>query len=229
MEPITLQSESIASLAKSLVAFHSEMGTIKKGSDNPFYKSKYASLPDILEAVDPVLVKHKLAIVQLPAGENGLLTMLTHESGEYIGAISKMEPVKKEYKDSKGVGTGNWYTDPQSLGSAITYQRRYSLGAVLSLNIDEDDDGNAASMPVGRTVTHTQAWQQPLNQQEAQTFQLHAVGETSNGGAKLATSIGTIYTDKELANGLIEGETYQADVTKTPKGYNVIKGEIVKI
>jgi hypothetical protein len=57
--------------------------------------------------------------------------MLIHaESGEYLMANSTMHPTK---------------SDPQSMGSAITYQRRYSIGAILNLNIDEDDDGNAAS------------------------------------------------------------------------------------
>jgi hypothetical protein len=58
--------------------------------------------------------------------------MLAHaESGEYIMANSIMKPVKN---------------DPQSMGSAITYQRRYSLAALLNLNIDKDYDGNAASV-----------------------------------------------------------------------------------
>ena len=55
-----------------------------------------------------------------------------HSSGEYIGETYVMTPTKN---------------DPQGLGSAITYQRRYALGAILSLNIDEDDDGNEANKP----------------------------------------------------------------------------------
>jgi hypothetical protein len=57
--------------------------------------------------------------------------MLLHTSGEWISESYEMEPTKH---------------DPQGAGSVITYQRRYALGAILGLNIDEDDDGNKASV-----------------------------------------------------------------------------------
>jgi hypothetical protein len=70
--------------------------------------------------------------------------MLAHaESGEYIMANSIMKPVKN---------------DPQSMGSAITYQRRYSLAALLNLNIDKDDDGNAASIAPAKTEAVEKPW-----------------------------------------------------------------------
>lgn len=126
------KSESIKNLATALVKFNSEVGKIHKKSDNPFFKSKYASLPDILSEISEPLQSAGLVVVQLPDG-NSLTTMLIHsESGEYISSTAEMKPVK---------------TDPQSLGSAITYYRRYMLGAILSLNIDEDDDGNKGSKP----------------------------------------------------------------------------------
>lgn len=122
-------------IAKALVEFHRKVGVIKKDSVNPFFQSKYAALPDILTAVDPILVQCNLAVVQIPVAENELDTILLHTSGQSISGRFKFTP-----KD----------TSPQSLGSAITYARRYALGAILSLNVDEDDDGNAAS---GRSVT----------------------------------------------------------------------------
>jgi len=108
------------------------MGKVSKDAANPFFKNKYASLSNIIEAVTKPLNDNGLSIVQMPCNE-GLTTMLVHESGEWISSTSST-PVK----DS---------TDPQKLGSAITYARRYALGAILSLNIDEDDDGQKASTP----------------------------------------------------------------------------------
>jgi hypothetical protein len=124
------KSESIKNLAQALLQFHAKMGKISKDSDNPFFKSKYAGLPTILEGIKEPLKESGLVFIQLPSGSN-LTTILMHgESGEWIESTAELRPVKQ---------------DPQALGSAITYMRRYALGAILGLNIDEDDDGNAAS------------------------------------------------------------------------------------
>lgn len=125
-----IQSPSIAELSKALVEFHLKAVKIKKTDVNPFFKSMYASLSTILDVVDPVLAECGLSVIQIPEAENVLTTLLVHTSGEYIGGSYVMTP-----KDNS----------PQGLGSAITYQRRYALGALLSLNIDVDDDGNSAS------------------------------------------------------------------------------------
>lgn len=123
-------SESIKSIAAALVAFHQEVGKIPKDAKNPFFKSRYASLSGILEVISEPLTNNGLSLVQFPEGENGLTTRLCHQSGEWMEATYSMRPAKD---------------DPQGRGSALTYQRRYAVGAILSLNIDEDDDGNAAS------------------------------------------------------------------------------------
>jgi ERF superfamily len=125
-------SENTIEITKALIAFHKEIGKISKDAKNPFFKSDYATLSNILDAIKEPLDANGLTFVQFPDGENGLTTRLMHESGQYLEATYTMVPAKN---------------DPQGLGSAITYQRRYSLGAVLGLNIDNDDDGNAASMP----------------------------------------------------------------------------------
>jgi hypothetical protein len=124
-------SEQIIEIAKALSKFHISVGKIKKGSDNPFFKSKYASLPDILDTISEPLLECGLIITQHPEGEHQLTTMLIHaESGQFFESTYSMTPTKN---------------DPQGLGSCITYMRRYAVGSILSLNIDEDDDGNAAS------------------------------------------------------------------------------------
>jgi hypothetical protein len=124
------QSATISELAKALVLFHVKVDTIKKDAKNPFFKSTYASLPNILEGINEPLIECGLSVSQFPSGENGLTSILLHESGEYLSAEYQMRPVKD---------------DPQGRGSCITYQRRYALASILGLNIDEDDDGNTAT------------------------------------------------------------------------------------
>lgn len=123
-------SESIKNIAAALVSFHKEVGRIPKDAKNPFFKSRYASLSGILDAINEPLINNGLSIVQFPERENELTTRILHASGEWMEATYYI----KSTKDT-----------PQDKGSALTYQRRYAIGAVLSLNIDEDDDGNAAS------------------------------------------------------------------------------------
>lgn len=124
------KSESIKEIAEALREFQSQVETIRKNETNPFFKSKYASLSDILNVIRQPLSTCGLSFVQFPKGKYGLETMLMHTSGEWMSESYEMEPSKH---------------DPQGAGSVITYQRRYALGAVLGLNIDVDDDGNRAS------------------------------------------------------------------------------------
>jgi len=126
------KSESIVKLSAALCKFHGAMGKVGKDSVNPHFRNKYASLSNIIEAVTPHLNAAGLCIIQMPTTE-GLETLLLHESGEYISSLSTIAA-----KDPM---------NPQAVGSAITYARRYAMGAVLSLNIDEDDDATAATVP----------------------------------------------------------------------------------
>ena len=127
------KSTEIKNLATALCKFQGAVETIKKTAVNPFFKSKYASLSDILDVIRQPLTESGLSFVQFPKGKYGLETMLMHISGEWLSESYDMEPTKH---------------DPQGAGSVITYQRRYALGAILGLNIDLDDDANKASEPV---------------------------------------------------------------------------------
>lgn len=128
-------SSSIKAISAALLTFSIKVDKIKKNTENPYFKSKYAALPDILDAISIPLQESGLILTQHPDGD-GLTTMLIHaESGEFFKSTGIMHPTK---------------SDPQAIGSAITYQRRYSIGSILNLNIDEDDDGNKASEPVIR-------------------------------------------------------------------------------
>jgi len=132
------RSESIVELAKALVKFNSEVNKIAKDADNPFFKNNHATLDTIIDEIRPILSKNGLSIMQIPSGDGQnvtLKTLLIHESGEWLESDElTMKPVKN---------------DPQAVGSCITYARRYSLAAFLSLNTGEDDDGNSATYGKG--------------------------------------------------------------------------------
>lgn len=119
----------------------SEFPLVKKTDANPFFKSKYAGLPSILEVVLPVLHKNGLYLTQSPITDGdriGIKTMILHtESGESLEGTFTVNLAKN---------------DPQGAGSAITYCRRYALVSMLGLNVDEDDDGNHASGQVAQNV-----------------------------------------------------------------------------
>jgi hypothetical protein len=123
-------SEKLEQLPKALLEFHKKVGKIIKSDNNPFFKSKYASLATILDVITEPLTDCGLIIIQFPTGLYQLTTRLQHTSGEFMESTYEMQPVKHS---------------PQDAGSVITYQRRYAIGAILNLNIDEDDDGNKAS------------------------------------------------------------------------------------
>lgn len=132
------KSDTITELAKALVKFNSEVNKIAKDADNPFFKNNYATLDTIIDEIRPILSKYGLSIMQIPSGDGQnvtLKTLLLHESGEWLESDElTMKPVKN---------------DPQAVGSCITYARRYSLAAFLSLNTGEDDDGNGATYRKG--------------------------------------------------------------------------------
>lgn len=137
------QSTSIAQLADALATAQSEMEAAKKDSSNPFFKSKYADLASVWEACRGPLGRHGLSVCQMPETIDGpgiiVTTLLMHSSGEWISSQLKMLPVKD---------------DPQGIGSAITYMRRYALAAAVGIAA-EDDDANAASGKKPEVVTES--------------------------------------------------------------------------
>ena len=126
-------SESIKELASALNKAQSEMSGAKKGSNNPFFKSKYADLAEVINCAKDALHNNGLSISQFPIAEDnraGVKTMLMHVSGEYL-CDTLLLPCAKQ--------------DPQGAGSAITYARRYAYQSVLGIP-SEDDDGNGATI-----------------------------------------------------------------------------------
>ncbi len=126
------KSDTIVELAKAMSLAQGEMGGAHKGANNPFFKSKYADLGAVIEAVKEPFAKHGLSYVQFPIEDNGRVgveTILMHSSGEWMSNKFTVQLSKQ---------------DAQGAGSAITYCRRYGLQAVAGIP-SEDDDGNAAS------------------------------------------------------------------------------------
>lgn len=140
------KSEQINEIAKALAAAQSEMKAAKKDATNPFFKSGYATLESVSDACLPALNKHGIAVTQTTArlGDGSLVTLettLIHSSGQWIGSVYPVHPTKN---------------DPQSLGSAITYARRYSLAAIAGVTVS-DDDGEAATQEYRQAHTQTKS------------------------------------------------------------------------
>lgn len=125
--------QNMKNLATALVKAQGEMSNPKKGNTNPFFKSKYADLNSVREAVIPVLNDNGISVLQPMVhldGKNFIKTILLHESGEILESFTEIVYAKQN--------------DAQAQGSGITYARRYGLQSMACVGAD-DDDGNAAS------------------------------------------------------------------------------------
>lgn len=122
-------------IAVAFLKAQSEMSAPKKDNSNPFFKSKYADLNSVLEAVMKPLQDNKIAVLQPTVtveGKNYVKTILLHESGETLESFTEILYAKAN--------------DAQGQGSGITYARRYGLQSLCGVGA-EDDDGNKASKP----------------------------------------------------------------------------------
>ena len=125
-------SESIVKLAVALARAQGEIENAAKKSTNPHFRSKYADLAEIVNTARPVLTRHGISLIQIPSYDGqtaSVETILLHESGEWLSGISS-SPLQK--------------ADPQGIGSATTYLRRYAAAAFCFLATQEDD-ANAAT------------------------------------------------------------------------------------
>lgn len=126
-------------LWKAMLEVQKKLDHAAKDAKNPHLKNKYASLGSVLDTVKPVLNEHGLVLTQHIMGVNqqvapgftSVITKITHAESGYSIEDNQMIPMPK--------------SDPQGLGSAITYARRYGIKTMLGIN-EEDDDGNAASI-----------------------------------------------------------------------------------
>lgn len=123
-------------LAQALIAAQDEMPAIEPDQENTHFHNRFVSLGHLIAETRPVLNKHGFAVTQHPSmdteGRPTLVTILHHESGERLEFSAPLILTKQ---------------DPQAQGSAITYMRRYALGALLAIAVQEDDDGEGAQPP----------------------------------------------------------------------------------
>lgn len=130
-----ITSDSTDKVYPALLTARGSFPELRK--DTEAHYGKFVSFNTIRDQIDPILAENKLAIFQIPDttadGKPALTTTLRHESGQFIQATTPLALSKQ---------------DPQAQGSAITYMKRYSYNTLLSLkNLDEDDDGDVASLP----------------------------------------------------------------------------------
>lgn len=138
-----LMSDSLVKAAPDLVALQADLEPLVKTAANPFFKSKYAPLPEVAEALKPILAKHHFSlpvfptVVDTPSGPvNGLRFMLLHKSGEFLSGVWMLNPAQ---------------ATPQGEGADTTYKRRFGIQSITGLVADDDDDGHTASMRNGAT------------------------------------------------------------------------------
>lgn len=132
-----MQSENVNELSAALAKAQGVMKTAAFNKTNPHFKSKYADLASVLEAIREPLANNALSLTQvLRVRDHGLVlvTVLRHSSGQWVESEYPLPATAR----------------PQELGSALTYARRYSLSAITCIAAEEDDDGNAAEAAHGR-------------------------------------------------------------------------------
>ena len=161
------KSESIKELATALNKAQAEMSGAKKSSKNPFFKSNYANLEEVIHCIKGPFANNGLSYMQFPKaldGFAGVETIIMHNSGEWISNELMLKCAKN---------------DPQGMGSAITYAKRYSLQGAAGLP-SEDDDGNMATARQQAPLAKPQMLQQAPVITPAQVKVLMTVGAGAN-------------------------------------------------
>lgn len=189
---MTDQLDARAALTVAFVKAQSEMSAVIKGANNPAFKSKYADLASVIDAVLPALNKNGIGLVQSPSFDGEIVTVQTtliHTGGASFENSLSMRPSRP---------------DAQGVGSAITYGRRYALLAMCGV-APEDDDGNAASGPV----------------QPAQRFAAYDAPPKDDRGVQRLSSARAkdIGLDKEI-NNAIDGCTSVSDLAEWDAGFD---------
>lgn len=147
------KADKTETFAEAFVKLQAVIKPAIKDATNPAFRSKYADLGAVWEAVRHPLAAHGFGVIQAPQFEGDTMwleTTLIHVSGTEKVSRYPLRPTK---------------LDPQGFGSAITYAKRYALSAMLGVVADEDDDGNAASAkPATAPQTQRDVIHQPMKQ-----------------------------------------------------------------
>jgi hypothetical protein len=222
------RSESIGNLGKALAKAQTQLTNVKVDSQNPHFKSKYASLTAVNETVLPILSANGIAVLQGVSSPDvkcvGVSTTFIHgESGEWWTEELFLPPTK---------------VDPQGFGSAITYGRRYLLMAMAGVATD-DDDANEASKPQQAqrqpqppVIAPTLPVPQAEKKEEKQTTP-HPAAKVAikDGSLKTLHGVGTkVYGDgweakrHELVASITEGRTNSSSELHEDEAQKLIAG-----
>jgi hypothetical protein len=130
--------ETKTNVLKALLRAKQEIGKVAKNAKNPHFKNTYADINALLEAVEPILLDKGLLLIQ-PINDGKVSTIIIHaESGEQMESSIDLPTL----------------SNPQQMGSAITYYRRYTLQSLLSLQAEDDDANTASKAPALKTITN---------------------------------------------------------------------------
>lgn len=187
-------SEKTDKIYAKLFEVKKELQAVTKSSDNPFFKSKYADLNTYLDAVEPLFEKFGLLLLQPQNTNSSVVSILQSNT-----TVSANDSVESRIID---VESQQWVSSEMSLivakntmqdaGSAVTYARRYTLGALLGMKA-EDDDGERAmvrstsvkySTPPTKTLTTASAVAPAITEPAAQSKPLEPFKGTSSFSKK---------------------------------------------
>ena len=212
------KSESIKELAGALAKAQGEIKGALKDQSNPFFKSKYADLSSVVDAIRVPFSKNGLSYIQCiePSDkeEVRIETMILHSSGEWLCSGALAVPVTK--------------ADAQGYGSALTYARRYSLSAAAGV-APEDDDGNAASKGVhkpsdGAMESLDTDWQTVVKDTAEEVKVLMAAGKTDEALTWLEAAM--LPADAKVACWALLPSHYRSAIKKAQDSKKGTKGLI---
>lgn len=159
-------SPTVAAIFPAYLSAQKQMGKLIKDASNPFFKSAYSSLEQVIDVIKPIFLENDIAIIQgSGSSQNGIncITRLIHTSGEWIETDFPI-PLAKH--------------DAQAAGSAASYSRRYSLKAIACL-AEVDDDGNSSSDPSPKDDRTEDSMTQITDKQISQIYDLFAALEAT--------------------------------------------------
>ena len=142
--------ETEVTIWTALAAAKAEFPGLTKTAANPFFKSHYVPLEQVLDVIEPILAKYQLILIQEPTN---------------VQSATGTRPALRTTLIYVPLGTERWSEmlvlpakeDPQGQGAALTYARRYAIIALLGLNIEKDDDGETAQGRGSGTLTRSGA------------------------------------------------------------------------
>ena len=135
------------SIYAKLLKVQTEVGAISKDSKNPFFKSKYFDINSLIKHVQPLLADNGLLLLQPIKDGCQYSIIIDTESGVEVGSQLELPNI----------------SDPQKLGSAITYYRRYTLQSLLGLEAEDDDANLASQKPTRKPALTTEQFEKTLN------------------------------------------------------------------